>query len=70
MTLGHSDDVDHLVLGEHLADGHLLLKVLAGKVDLSTKVIIEASNFFTNWLYCTTLLVRLNSQGIFMAIKW
>merc|ERR550532_3117452 len=34
MTLGHSDDVDHLVLGEHLADGHLLLKVLAGKVDL------------------------------------
>merc|ERR1719512_165796 len=34
MTLGHSDDVDHLVLGEHLADGHLLLKVLTGKVDL------------------------------------
>ena len=34
MTLGHSDDVDHLVLGEHLADGHLLLEVLTGKVDL------------------------------------
>merc|ERR1719400_613081 len=34
MTLGHSDDVDHLVLGEHLADRHLLLKVLTGKVDL------------------------------------
>merc|ERR1719193_1565259 len=34
MTLGHSDDVDHLVLGKHLADRHLLLKVLTGKVDL------------------------------------
>merc|ERR1719512_11076 len=34
VTLGHSDDIDHLVLGEHLADGHLLLKVLTGKVDL------------------------------------
>merc|ERR1719507_2842493 len=34
VTLGHSDDIDHLVLGEHLADGHLFLKVLAGKVDL------------------------------------
>merc|ERR1719362_2058499 len=34
MTLGHSDDVYHLVLGEHLADRHLLLKVLTGKVDL------------------------------------
>ena len=35
VTLGHSDDIDHLVLGEHLADGHLLLKVLTGKVDLN-----------------------------------
>merc|ERR1719464_1567084 len=34
VTLGHSNDIDHLVLGEHLADGHLLLKVLTGKVDL------------------------------------
>ena len=34
MTLGHTDDVDHLVLGKHLADGHLLLEVLTGKVDL------------------------------------
>ena len=70
MTLGHSDDVDHLVLGEHLADGHLLLKVLAGKVDLGTKVVLEASIFFHQQALCTTLLVRLNSQGIFMAIKW
>ena len=70
MTLGYSDDVDHLVLGEHLADGHLLLKVLAGKVDLSTKIVLGASIFFTNRLHGTLLLVRLNSQGIFMAIKW
>merc|ERR1719234_2886190 len=34
VTLGHSDDVDHLVLSKHLADGHLLLKVLTGKVNL------------------------------------
>merc|ERR1719173_228081 len=34
MTLGHSDDVNHLILSEHLADRHLLLKVLTGKVDL------------------------------------
>ena len=37
MTLGHSDDVDHLVLGKHLADRHLLLKVLTGKVDLNAE---------------------------------
>ena len=34
VTLGHPDDIDHLVLGEHLADRHLLPKVLNGKVDL------------------------------------
>merc|ERR1719397_1008637 len=34
VTLGHSDDIDHLVLGEDLTHGHLLLKVLTGKVDL------------------------------------
>merc|ERR1719362_2648422 len=34
VTLGHSDNIDHLVLGKHLADWHLLLKVLPGEVDL------------------------------------
>merc|ERR1719323_658932 len=34
VTLSDPDHVDHLVLGEHLADGNLLLKVLTGKVDL------------------------------------
>merc|ERR1719234_190545 len=34
MTLGYSDDVDHLILSEHLADGHLLLKVVPGKGNL------------------------------------
>merc|ERR1719323_1748041 len=34
VTLGDTDHVDHLVLGEHLADGNLFLKVLTGKVDL------------------------------------
>merc|ERR1719323_1071009 len=34
VTLGDTDHVDHLVLGKHLADGNLLLKVLTGKVDL------------------------------------
>merc|ERR1712192_362024 len=31
MTLGHSDDIDHLILSKHLANGHLLLKVVPGK---------------------------------------
>merc|ERR1719458_1064365 len=34
VTLGHSDNINHLVLGKHFADWNLLLKVLAGKVDL------------------------------------
>merc|ERR1712046_372141 len=34
VTLGDADHVNHLILGEHLADGNLLLKVLTGKVDL------------------------------------
>merc|ERR1719234_1372307 len=34
MTLGHSDNVDHLILSEHLANGRLLLKVIAGKGNL------------------------------------
>ena len=34
VTLGHSNDINHLVLGAHLADGHLLFKVLTGKVHL------------------------------------
>merc|ERR1719234_3127551 len=34
MTLGHSNNVDHLILSKHLADGHLLLKVVPGKGNL------------------------------------
>merc|ERR1712004_88884 len=34
VTLGDADHVNHLILGKHLADGNLLLKVLTGKVDL------------------------------------
>merc|ERR1719292_81595 len=34
MTLGHSNDVDHLILSEHLADSNLLLEVITGKVYL------------------------------------
>merc|ERR1719226_241015 len=34
VTLGHADDVDHLVGGEHGRHGDLLLKVVPGKVDL------------------------------------
>merc|ERR1712165_229693 len=34
VTLGDTDHVNHLILGKHLADGNLLLKVLTGKVDL------------------------------------
>merc|ERR1711971_613462 len=34
MTLGHSDDIDHLILSKNLADGNLLLKVVASKGDL------------------------------------
>lgn len=33
-TLGHANGIDHLVLGEHLADWHRLLQVLADPVDL------------------------------------
>ena len=32
VTLGDANDVDHLVLGEHLVDGQCLLKVLARPV--------------------------------------
>ena len=34
VTLGDTDDVYALVHGEHVSDGHLLLEVLAGPVDL------------------------------------
>ena len=34
VTLGHSDDVDHLVLSEHLANLDLLLEVLTGEGNL------------------------------------
>ena len=37
MTLGHSDDIDHLILSEHLADSHLLLKVVPGKGNLGVE---------------------------------
>ena len=70
MTLGHSDDVDHLVLGEHLADGHLLLKVLTGKVDLGAGQSLLQSLIKDNMMQTTSFFVRINSQCIFMAIKW
>jgi len=34
VTLGDTDGVDHLILGEDLVDGHLLLQVIAGKLHL------------------------------------
>merc|ERR1712107_702777 len=34
VTLGHADDVDHLVGGEHGRHGDLLLKMVPGKVNL------------------------------------
>ena len=34
VTLGHSDDVHHLVLGEHSSHGNLLLEMVPGEVDL------------------------------------
>merc|ERR1719422_1305133 len=34
VTLGHANDVDHLVGGEHGRHGDLLLKMVPGKVDL------------------------------------
>lgn len=34
VTLGDTDGVDHLILGEHGVDGDLLLEVLLGPVDL------------------------------------
>ena len=33
-ALGHADRVDHLVLGEDLVDGHLLLEVVASELHL------------------------------------
>ena len=69
MTLGHSDDVDHLVLGEHLADGHLLLKVLAGKVDLVKILFIQFVHAYNKCSSNRMLLIRFNSLGIFVAIK-
>ena len=33
-ALGDADAVNHLVLGEDVPDGQLLLEVLTGKVDL------------------------------------
>ena len=42
VTLGDTDHVDHLVLGEHLADGNLLLKVLTGKVDLVKRYLLNS----------------------------
>merc|ERR1712176_682249 len=34
MTLGHSDDINHLVLGKNSSHGYLLLEVIPGKLDL------------------------------------
>merc|ERR1719260_137105 len=34
MSLGHANDVDHLVLSEHLTNRNLLLEVVPGKVNL------------------------------------
>ncbi len=34
LSLGDTDDIDHLVLGKDLFDGDLLLEVLTGEVNL------------------------------------
>jgi hypothetical protein len=34
LSLGDTDDIDHLVLGKDLLDGDLLLEVLTGEVNL------------------------------------
>lgn len=34
MTLGSADDIDHLVLGEHVSDRHALLEVAHGPLNL------------------------------------
>ena len=33
VALGHADNVDHLILGEHGGHGHLLLEVAPGEVN-------------------------------------
>jgi len=38
LTLGHTNDVDHLILGEHLGDGNGLFEETNTEVDLSSSV--------------------------------
>ena len=40
-ALGDADEIDHLVLGEDVLDGQLLLEVLAGEVNLNKEETIN-----------------------------
>ena len=70
VTLGDTDHVNHLILGKHLADGNLLLKVLTGKVNLVKILFVQFVHAYNICSSNCMLLIRLNSLGIFIAIKW